>query len=327
MRCPRCGVEQAADCKFCEDCGARFGPPPPLDLPAAGRNGLCAQCGAGLEEVDAQGYCARCGFERIPPARDHVEVELSPACAGVSDRGKLRAHNEDFLALATDQAGDVLVVCDGVSTSQNAAAASEVAAQVACAEILRALRLGGDNSHVIMKAALGAAQVAVLALPYQPSTTVQRPETTIVAALRKGRHLTVGWLGDSRAYLLGPTTARLLSEDHSWVNEVVAAGQLTRAEALRAPLAHSITRTLGGPVGPDGRGDEPALTACMVTEDSSSLILCSDGLWNYADEPERLAAVVGRYAGRDALQLARGLIEYALGQGGHDNVTVAVLRL
>jgi serine/threonine protein phosphatase PrpC len=328
MRCPHCGLEQSADCKFCEDCGARIGPPPPAVVSTAAPAGLCTQCGAGTAEVDGDGFCTRCGFERLRPDRDHLEIVLSPACAGVSDRGKQRRHNEDFLALASDEKGDVLVVCDGVSSSQHGAMAAEVAAQVVCAEIVRAIRLGTEPPQVIMKAALDAAQTAVLAVPYQPSLTEHRPQTTIVAALRQGRLLTLGWLGDSRAYLVGTAGATLLTEDHSWVNEVVAVGQLTRAEALQAPLAHSITRSLGAPLGPDGKGDEPSLVSCTVPEGPRWLILCSDGLWNYADEAAQLADVVHQQTTTDeALPLARALVDYACGRRGHDNITVAVLRL
>ena len=57
----------------------------------------------------------------------------------------------------------------------------------------------------------------------------------------------MGWLGDSRAYYIGPDASRQLTHDHSWVNEIVAAGRMTRAEAETAPLAHAITRSVGGP--------------------------------------------------------------------------------
>lgn len=178
-----------------------------------------------------------------------------------------------------------------------------------------------------MRAAVQAAQSAVAAVPYLRTDPGDPPETTLVAVLRRRREVTVGWVGDSRAYLVGPAGVRQLTEDHSWLNEVMAAGQMSRTEALHSPLAHSITRTLGGPTGPEGTSDEPSLVTATLPDGPGYLILCSDGLWNYLPEPDELAVLVGqRPAGSDALQLAQSLVNYACAQGGHDNITVAVLR-
>jgi serine/threonine protein phosphatase PrpC len=85
---------------------------------------------------------------------------------------------------------------------------------------------------------------------------------------------------------------------------------------------------LGGPVGPDATGDEPSLAEFDLPSGPGHLVLCSDGFWNVAPEPGRLAELVGRQPpGGDALGLARGLVEYARDRGGRDDITVAVLRL
>src|SRR5579884_1012339 len=142
MRCPACGCEQPDENRFCEDCGARLGAAPP--------GPACPQCGAGPDAVDADGFCTRCGHERVAPAGDYVEVVVSPRLAGVSDRGNVHPHNEDALALASDPAGDVLVVCDGVSSSQNAAGAAKAAAEAACAALLDGI--GGDGPAAMGRA-------------------------------------------------------------------------------------------------------------------------------------------------------------------------------
>jgi PPM family protein phosphatase len=277
--------------------------------------------------VDGDGFCARCGHERVPRARDHLEVAASPRLAAVSGRGTGHHRNDDSVALATAPEGDVLVVCDGVSNSQRADEAAEAAA-AACATLRDAVGRGAGDDRAAVEAAIGAAHVAVRALPYTRGGRDDPPEATIVAAVRRGRRLTVGWLGDSRAYLLVPAGARQLTEDHSWVNEVVAAGRMTRAEALAAPLAHAITRTLGGPVGPAATGDEPSLADFDIPPGPGYLVLCSDGLWNAAPDPGRLAEVAGRHPpGTDALGVARGLMAYAREQGSRDDITAAVLCL
>jgi serine/threonine protein phosphatase PrpC len=176
-----------------------------------------------------------------------------------------------------------------------------------------------------MAAGLAAAQAAVATLPFVPGARGGPPPRPSSPAGPPGRRVVVGWLGDSRAYHVSRAGARQLTQDHSWVNEVVAAGRMSLALALRSPQAHCVTRTLGGAT---GDGDEPSLLAFDVPEEGGHLILCTDGLWNYAPEPERLAGLVrGQPAGADALSLARGLVGYALDRRGHDNVTAAVLAL
>jgi serine/threonine protein phosphatase PrpC len=308
--CPVCGLDQPSDNRFCEDCGGRLGGAP-----------ACLECGAGPAELDADGFCRRCGHERVPPARDHLEIVLSPHLAGVSDRGRCHPRNDDYLALASDSAGDVLVVCDGVSNSARPDEAAAVAAATACAVLRENLRSGDP---IDLEVALWAADAAVAAIPYTHAGALDPPESTIVAAVRHGRTLTVGWLGDSRAYLITPHEAAQLTEDHSWLTEVVAAGELTLAEALQSPRAHAITRTLGG----SARGDEPSLRTCPVPDGPAHLLLCTDGLWNYTREPAQLAELVhGFAAGTDALGLARRLVDYARDRRGHDNITVALLAL
>jgi serine/threonine protein phosphatase PrpC len=326
MRCPACGCEQPDENKFCEDCGVRLGAAPPA--PAAAGVPPCPGCGAGADAVDADGFCSRCGHERVAPPGDHVEVIVSPRLAGVSDRGNVHPHNEDALALVSDVAGDVLVVCDGVSSSQHPAEAATAAAKAACAALVEGARSADGDGRDLMGRAIRAAHDAVHAIPYSRTEKDDPPETTIVAALRRGRRVTLGWLGDSRAYLVNANGARPLTEDHSWVNEVVAAGEMTAEEARRSPKAHCITRTLGGPTGAAATGDEPSLLALDLPEGAGHVVLCTDGLWNYAPEPARLAELVRQQpAGADALAVARGLVNFARSTRGHDNITVAVLAL
>jgi serine/threonine protein phosphatase PrpC len=325
MRCPACGAEQPDANKFCEDCGTRLVAAPPAPVAAVPP---CPQCGAGPDALDADGFCARCGHERVAPAEDHVEVVVSPRLAGVSDRGNVHPHNEDALALASGPAGDIVIVCDGVSSSQKPAEAARAGARAACAALLEGAPSANGDAQGLVERAIWAAHAAVHAIPYSRTERDDPPEATIVAAWRRGRRITIGWLGDSRAYLVNGTGARQLTEDHSWVNEVVAAGEMTLAEALRAPQAHCITRTLGGPTGAAATGDEPSLLTLDVPNGAGHVVLCTDGLWNYAPEPGQLAELVRRQpAGADALAVARGLVDFARSTRGHDNITVAVLAL
>jgi serine/threonine protein phosphatase PrpC len=282
-----------------------------------------------VSEVDQDGFCARCGHQRVRPARDHLEVCLSRRLAGVSDRGRRHHRNEDFLALASYPAGDVLVVCDGISSTQAPDAASEAAAVAACEVLSAGLRNGMTDPRALMEDAVVAAHEAVRGLPFSTAAEADGPpETTLVAALRRGRRLTVGWLGDSRAYHVGPVEVRQLTHDHSWLNAVVAAGKMTRVEAEDSPLSHAITRSIGGPTsGPAASGDDPSLLDVELPAGPGWLILCTDGLWNLTPEPRQLAELLWDRGESDALEVARRLVDYACNRRGHDNITAAVLAL
>ncbi len=320
MTCPHCSAAVPNGARFCEACGANLAPEP-----ASSVTGEHCRCGAGPDAKGADGYCSVCGLRwpavREPLPRDHVEVALTPVFAGVTDRGKRHERNEDALALADmpEEAGTaILVVCDGVSSAQRADEASDAAAQTVCASLREAVRDGSQDSEAAMQAAILAAHHAASAVPYEPEQPKEPPGATLVAALVRGGTVTLGWLGDSRAYWIGETSAMLLTHDHSWVNAVVDAGEMTEKDALKAPEAHAITRCLG-PLN-DGV-PEPSIRT--VPLGSGRLLLCTDGLWNYAPGTDQLAGLV-RAADGDAVAVCRSLVEFALLKGGRDNITVAI---
>ena len=326
MTCPRCSAAVPDGVHFCEACGASLTPVPFGTAAASG--GHC-RCGAGPEAKGEDGYCMVCGLRwpvtREPLPRDHVETALTPGFAGVTDRGKRHSSNEDALALAdVPGSGSVLVVSDGVSSAQRSEEASEAAAQAACTALETALRGNSTDAGAAMREAISAAHQAACTVPYDPDRPKDPPGATLVAALVRDGSAALGWLGDSRAYWIGPAESRLLTHDHSWVNAVVDAGEMPEEEAIRAPEAHAITRCLG-PL----NGDAPEPTIITVPMSAPGwLLLCSDGLWNYAPGAEQLAELVRLPpAGSDALSVCRTLVEYALSKGGRDNITVALLSV
>ena len=134
-----------------------------------------------------------------------------------------------------------------------------------------------------------------------------------------GHQVVVAWVGDSRAYWLSATGSRLLTTDHSWAEEIVAAGRMDAAVAALDRRAHAITRWLGA-------GGEPIPDLAAFTPDGPGvLLLCSDGLWNYLADAAALAAVALPGAFTDPLGVAAELTAVALEAGGRDNITVAVL--
>ncbi len=335
MICQSCGVDQMDEARYCEDCGTALNATASGSAPAGNSNGqpsnhaaadasTCSQCGFGPGAFGAEGFCTHCGHERVDLSRNHVEVAISPRFAGVSDVGKKHFRNEDAMALASEPEGETLVVCDGVSNSQNPDLAAAAAASAALEVVRNALASpSGNHTHDLVTAALDAARSAVRSVPSVQSADTDLPESTIVLAVRRGRRVSLGWVGDSRAYLIASASAEQCTVDHSWLNEVVDAGKMSLADALSSPLAHALTRSLGGPL---DSSDEPSQIDIELPSGPSYLVLCSDGLWNYLPDALSLAALIrGQPAAADALALARSLVKFALERGGHDNITVAVL--
>ncbi|HEV3169718.1 MAG TPA: PP2C family serine/threonine-protein phosphatase [Actinocrinis sp.] len=315
--CPACGAEVLPDDGFCEACGAdlkvrRAEPVGDGVLP-------CPACGS-TEFTDR--YCDQCG-RLAPSARDRVERDLG-AVAGVSDKGLRHSRNEDAMALAvlgadTDAPATVVVVCDGVSTSDDPDRASQIAADTALDDLVASMR-GGGPALESTGAAIEAAQRAVLELAEGYPDRANAPSCTIVAAVIQTDRVTVGWVGDSRAYWLAGADGQSarLTDDDTWAGQLVAEGDVDEGEAYKAPHAHAILRWLG----PDAPEEPPNLRE-FVPDGPGLVLVCSDGLWNYvwdAADLSRLAA--GGWGGLAAG--AASLTAVALDGGGQDNITVVL---
>ncbi|MER5256084.1 PP2C family serine/threonine-protein phosphatase [Streptomyces sp. NPDC002855] len=316
--------------------GAPGAPPEPADpravladpTPPAGTK-LCVACRSG--RVDPDGYCENCGHAQ-PRERDHMEQELD-AVAAVSDRGLRHHRNEDAFAISSAALPDgspavVAIVCDGVSSATRPDEASLAASRAANESLLAALPRGTHPQQAMHDAILAAAD-AVNALAAEPTQAREHsphqnaPACTLVGSIIAGGLLVVGWVGDSRAYWVpddrsGPTVR--LTEDDSWAAQMVAAGLMNEAEAYADERAHAITGWLGA----DAYELEPH-TASFKPDRAGVVVVCTDGLWNYAEAVEDMARAVPVDSALRPLHSAQVLVGHALDGGGHDNVTVAIL--
>lgn len=299
-----------------------------LSTPPAGTK-TCVACRAG--QVDRDGYCENCGHAQ-PRERDHMEQELG-AVAAVSDRGLRHHRNEDAFAVSSTALTDgtpavVAIVCDGVSSATRPDDASLAASRTAGEALMEALPRG-THPQQAMHEAIVAASNAVNSLAEEPETAQEHaphqnaPACTLVGAVVTSALLVVGWVGDSRVYWVpadrSSPPARL-TEDDSWAAQMVAAGLMSEAEAYADHRAHAITGWLGA----DAYELEPH-TASFKPDRPGVVVVCTDGLWNYAETAEEMAEVVPLDAARRPLHAAQVLVGHALDGGGHDNVTVAVL--
>ena len=273
-------------------------------------------------------FCSECGARVAPPdaPRDSGAAETKgPGLAARMDAGRSHRTNQDAFVISgpgEGGVGSIVVVCDGVSNSQTPEAASATAARVAH-EVLAA----GGEPGVVMREAILRAHAGVCALPFDRQAEVDPPATTIVAAWVHEGGTVVGWLGDSRAYWFGEGVGRLLTRDHSWMAAALDAHEMSVEEAERDPRAHALLHCLGTT---DFGGASPCAEPGVVEVPGGAagwLLLCSDGLWNYADSPGAVAAAAGEGLRGDAADLCARLVAFALASGGRDNVTVAAVRV
>ncbi|MCX5201180.1 serine/threonine-protein phosphatase [Streptomyces sp. NBC_00237] len=298
---------------------------------AAAEQKVCVACRAG--RIDTDGYCENCGHAQ-PRERDHQEFELGTVSA-VSDRGLRHHRNEDSFAISEAVLPDgstatIAVVCDGVSSATRPDEASAAAASAANALLQESLPRGTHPQQALHEAILAAAEaVNVLAtqqaqpMEHDPHRHQNAPACTLVSSIVAGGLLVVGWIGDSRVYWVpddrSAPPARL-TEDDSWAAQMVAAGLMGEAEAYADDRAHAITGWLGA----DAYEIDPH-TASFKPDRPGVVVVCTDGLWNYAESAYEMAQAVPVDAAQRPLHSAQVLVGHALDGGGHDNVTVAVV--
>ena len=345
--CPDCGEPVVWADRWCEVCGAALsGPPPSVTDPGGvwtaapdwsaspGPGGpdvrmdpwsggpvpgqaLCPGCGEPTGGAD--GWCNRCP-RPWTPSRDHHEVVDGPVAA-VTDVGSTHWRNEDAVGVRWvdgNPGGFALVVCDGVSVSQDPHLVSKVAVDSALQVLWEAVATGGDLGDAMIEAT-AAAQRAAAAVPYDPSRDVGPGACTFVATAVRGSLAAFGSVGDSRAYWVDAQGAVQIGRDDSLAAELIASGRFTTSQAMRRPDAHALTRWLGF----DSTGAAPTVTVVELPG-PGFVVLASDGLWNYAPTASAMASLIGPVGSETAIALARRLAGFANASGGADNITVAV---
>jgi protein phosphatase len=246
---------------------------------------------------------------------------------GATDVGRKRQLNEDVF-LVDDDLG-VFLVADGMGGH----AAGEVASRLAADEIFRGF--SGKSSlsqetwpeHWDMNRSAAANLLidAVLSGHERVTRAVTRDQnlkgmgTTVVVAVHPAasRNLVVCHVGDSRAYRVRHNRLEILTADHSWVHEQVAAGFLTEEAARTHPLKNVVTQALGGSA-------EPKVDL-LETElmNGDIYLLCSDGLNSMLTDDEIFLLL----ASDESLEVrAKTLIDAANDHGGNDNITVVLLE-
>jgi serine/threonine protein phosphatase PrpC len=249
----------------------------------------------------------------------HLDVAAS------TDKGRVRPINEDSYRISPEQT--LFVLSDGLG----GAAKGEVASAMAVESVIASLRENGtaelpgnSAAHAEFSDATNSLICAIeLANRKVHEQGMRDPAcrgmgATIVAARITGSRLSLVHVGDSRAYLLRSDRLEQLTADHSLVAEQVRQGLMTREQADASELQSVLTRALGTDESVEVDADEIELFP------GDALLLCSDGLTRMVPENE-IAAILAQASG--VQNAAERLVTRANECGGHDNVTVVVVRI
>ena len=221
--------------------------------------------------------------------------------------GRVRDHNEDSYCAKEPQG--LWAVADGMGGHEGGEWAS-----AKLVEKLEAIDLPRDLAQA--QALVAQAIVAANRLIHQEGQRRRkRMGSTIVTFLVQDRHYAVLWVGDSRAYLLRDGELRLLSRDHTQVQEMVDRGIMPAEDAVGHPMAHILSRAVGA----TDDVEVDAVTGEVVPGDV--FLLCSDGLHGYVDEGD-IARLLARGSPEQASQ---ELVDLTLRNGAPDNVTVVAV--
>jgi protein phosphatase len=225
-----------------------------------------------------------------------------------SDTGRQRSANED----AYFARPPVFAVADGMGGAQ----AGEVASRLA-AESFDAARRGAESPEAYLRSIVERANARIHRLA-QTDSSRSGMGTTLTAALVEDDEVGLAHVGDSRAYLFRGGELKLLTSDHSLVEELRRQGRLTDEQAEGHPQRSIITRALG----PEREVEVDTMT--YRARPGDVYLLCSDGLTTMLRE-DRIAAVLAE-APTLAEAVAR-LVREANEAGGRDNITIVAFRL
>lgn len=242
--------------------------------------------------------------------------------------GKVRDHNED--SHFYDPEAGIFVVCDGMGGH----AAGEIASAIAVQTVREAwssdatqkaadqwLARGTPEAHKRLLAAVTqgvvAAHDAILA-EAKADRGKSGMGTTIVGGIVVGGEVVFAHCGDSRAYLVRDGIAMQLTEDHTLLARLLAAGVDVDTEGEGSRFKSMLTNALG--IGQECK----ASTFVVPLADGDRFLLCSDGITEYIKEAE-IGEVLGKAP--SPARAAQKLVEMALDRGGGDNATALVVRV
>jgi protein phosphatase len=270
--------------------------------------------------VQAFGQALRQALNSLAPVDLKIHVGHRTAV------GMIRDHNEDnevvkekgLLSSQIPMSYGIYVVADGMGGHAAGEVASDLAAETALSQANQEARsLTKPNLKHMEGIVARACQAANQAVYDERHKRESDMGTTIVAALRIGDQVTIGNIGDSRAYLINARAIKQITVDHSLVQRLLDTGQISEAEARVHPQRNLIYRVVG-----DKKSIEPD-TFSLRLRPGDQLLLCSDGLSGMVPDDVIWQTTLSF---QDPQAACNRLIELANQAGGEDNITVIIVQ-
>lgn len=233
------------------------------------------------------------------------------AIASLSDAGRVRAENQDSLAVFENTSRErLLIVADGMGGHRG----GETASRICLETVERVFREPHGTPEERLCRSLELANEEVYAHALANSELRGMGTTAVAVMLAPDGGAWLAWVGDSRCYRLRDRNLEALSRDHSLMSEWISLGVITSDAARTHPRRHELMRAIGQ--APDVSVEHVAIEL----RPGDRLLLCSDGLHGYVDE----RAIARALASGDRRSAAAALVDAANEAGGSDNVSVVV---
>ena len=235
----------------------------------------------------------------------------------VTDIGMRRKINEDNYYINENDTFPYAIVADGMGGHQ----AGEVASMMVIDIIKNHLRknLTPELDYVEAGETVRQAFIAANSIIYNYAKNHYKimgmGTTATFAMVYRGKIITAH-VGDSRAYAAGDTIVQL-TKDHSYVQELVTRGEISREMAKTHPKKNYITRAMGAE-------DTVKVDVSIKPYNGEIIVLCSDGLTNYVEDAEILSQIKDK---NTLQENAGGLVKLANSRGGGDNITIVALEI
>jgi len=242
---------------------------------------------------------------------------MSFRVTALSDIGKVRKSNEDSWGAFPD--ASLFVVADGMGGHKAGDVASHLAVQTIY-EVLKGKQPPLDSqveqaSHYLND----SIQRANLRIYEEGKKNPGRTGmgTTVVAVWMGKGSASIAYVGDSRAYLLRKSHLRLVTSDHTLVNDYVSKGLLQPNEAEQHPLRHVLSKA----VGPQEHVEADLIN--LATQPGDIFLLCTDGLSNMVSK-DLMEEILN--SPDELIRKNEKLIQVANESGGSDNVTALLIE-
>ncbi len=195
-----------------------------------------------------------------------------------------------------------------------ASALAVSAAEALWAELNHHSSLSAEKAHQVLKDLILESNKKIISEAINNSSK-KGMGTTMTAGLLRGSHLTIGHVGDSRAYVIYDNNIDLITKDHSLLEKLLDCGEVKPEEAKNHPQRHVLTRA----VGIDNYLEVDLYNLELAP--GATLILCTDGLTNQVSDEELKTECLKQL---NPQQMAENLVKLANDRGGFDNITVVI---